>query len=72
MTNRKFRAMVRSGHLIESLIIAIYIYTTASNYPAFDAVVKFIFLPALTISGIVLWRQPQILKLFKRRASARS
>ena len=27
MTNSKFRAIVRSGHLIESLIIAIYIFS---------------------------------------------
>jgi hypothetical protein len=66
MSNRQFRMLTRAGHLVESCAVFLYFYSPLGNDPTFEFIVKFIFLPALVISGTLLWQQARILKTFRR------
>ena len=68
MSNKQFRQVVRFGHIIEGALIAIYIYSPWSSNPAFDALIKFVIVPLIILSGIALWQQPKILKLIRQRS----
>ncbi|MCU0480625.1 MAG: hypothetical protein MUE54_05360 [Anaerolineae bacterium] len=67
MSNKQIRQAVRILHIIGGSMITAYIYSYAlSSSDIYRLVMQIIVTPALIISGIVLWQQPRILKLFKK------
>ncbi len=66
MSNKQFRQIVRFGHIVEGVLIAIYIYSPLSSNPAFDALIKFVILPLIVLSGLALWQQPRVMKVIRR------
>lgn len=66
MSNKQFRQTVRIGHIIEGVMIALYLYspTLAANV-VYAGIVKFVVFPAIVISGLLLWQQPRVLKFFR-------
>lgn len=70
MSNKQIRQLVRILHLLGGLAIGLYIYSPWGPGTWLEPVVKFGVLPALVISGIILWQQPRFLKLVRQGAAS--
>lgn len=66
MSNRQLRITIRWIHLIGGALIAASIYSpTLHASETMTAILRFGVLPLLIVSGVVLWQQPKIMKLFR-------
>lgn len=73
MTNRQIRTYLRYAHLIEGILIAIYIYSPAAQQnPIYSGLIQFVVLPFIVISGLALWQQPRINRWRRQFAGAAS
>lgn len=69
MSNKQIRQLVRVLHILGGIAIGVYIYSPWGPGTWLEPVVKFGILPALVISGIVLWQQPRLLKAVRGGAT---
>ncbi|MBO6637397.1 MAG: hypothetical protein JJ920_05625 [Roseitalea sp.] len=59
------RSILRYLHLAAGVAIAAFIYSpTLQSIVAFEAVLRFVVIPAIGISGLLMWKP----KLLRRRA----
>lgn len=73
MTNKQLRTYIRYVHLLEGILIAIYIYSpTAQQSPIYSGMVQLVIVPFIVISGLALWQQPRINKWWRQFAGAAS
>ncbi|MEL6403016.1 MAG: hypothetical protein AAFN11_13565 [Chloroflexota bacterium] len=73
MSNKTFRQVIRIGHIIEGILIALFIYspTLAAN-STYIALMQFVVFPAIAISGLLLWQQPRVLKFVRQMTNQNS
>ncbi len=69
MSNKQLRNVLRVVHLVLAVVMAVLIYSPLRLDNTFAAVVQFIVVPVAGISGIVMWQQPAVVKLFNRRST---
>lgn len=69
MSNKQLRNVLRVVHLVLAVVMAVLIYSPLRLDSTFAAVVQFIVVPVAGISGIVMWQQPAVVKLFNRRSA---
>jgi hypothetical protein len=65
LTNKTFRNIQRTIHIIAGSLLAIYIYSPWSSVEAFSFAIKWVALPILILSGIAMWQLVKVRKLFK-------
>lgn len=71
MSNKLFRQVVRWLHLIEGAVLGLYFYSPwGGEGTLLEASIVYFFFPALVISGILLWQQPRVMKLFRGQKAA--
>ena len=63
------RAIVRCLHLILAIPIIGYIYSPFELIPSYAFPTRFIFLPAMVLSGLWMWKGHVVRRLFARRPS---
>jgi len=68
MSNKRFRQIVRAAHLIEGIMIGAYFYSPLGASAAYADLLRFVIIPLVVISGLVMWQQPRVLKLLRRNA----
>lgn len=66
MSNKQFRNINRIAHLIEGVFIALFVYSPLRTDDTYIALMQFVILPAIIISGMFMWQQPRIMKLLRR------
>ncbi|MEM8529434.1 MAG: hypothetical protein AAGF95_01240 [Chloroflexota bacterium] len=66
MSGKLFRQLARAIHTVGSVVIATYIYSSWSSDPVFTMMVQFVTIPLLALTGIAMWQQSRLLKLFQR------
>ena len=66
MSTKQFRNTVRLIHLIIASCMAVFIYSPLRLDSTFTAITQFLVVPIVLMSGIVMWQQPFVLKVFKR------
>lgn len=67
MSNKQFRQVVRVGHIVEGALIAAFIYSpTLRASGAYTAIIQFVVLPLIILSGVLLWQQPRVMKWLRR------
>jgi hypothetical protein len=66
MSNKQLRNIVRIAHIIEGVFIGLFVYSPLRTDETYLAMMQFVILPAIIISGVFMWQQPRILKLFRR------
>lgn len=64
MNPRRFRNTIRWIHLVLSAVLGVYLYSPWSSAPLFGAIVKFGIFPMVGITGVALWQQRFVQKLF--------
>lgn len=63
------RRVLRWGHLIASGVIGTYLYSPLSDDPIFYALTAYVVFPAMALSGLWMWNQGRIGRMFKRASS---
>ena len=66
MSNRRLRQPVRALHIIEAIVLGAFIYGPWGDGSLLEAAIQFFFFPALGVSGVMLWQQPRLVKLFRK------
>ena len=62
------RAILRTIHLILAIPIVDYIYSPFEVLPDYAFPTRFIFLPAMVVTGLWMWRGQWVRRLILRRA----
>ena len=66
MSNKVFRQVVRWSHILIGALMVTYIYSaTLRENAIFAGLVQFVVVPAIIVSGVLLWQQPRIGKLIR-------
>ena len=63
------RWIFRWIHIILSIPIVGYIYSPFQQIPNYAPVTRFVFMPALILSGLWMWKGHLVTRLFSRRAA---
>ncbi|MEM8859025.1 MAG: hypothetical protein AAGD96_11935 [Chloroflexota bacterium] len=66
MSNKTLRQTTRILHFMGAAFIGAFVYGPWGDGSTLEAINQFVIIPALTISGILLWQQPRVMKLFRR------
>lgn len=61
------RAIIRSVHLILAIPIIGYIYSPFDQIPNYAPLTRFVFLPAMVLSGLWMWKGYLVRRLFLKR-----
>lgn len=62
MSNRGFRNVLRWVHVIGGSVIATFVYSPWGADPTFAALTRFVVIPVLIVTGVVMWQQPRVVK----------
>jgi hypothetical protein len=62
------RSIWRIFHLILAIPIIGYIYSPFDQIPNYAPVTRFVFLPAMVLSGLWMWKGHLVLRLFSKRS----
>ncbi|WP_152612965.1 hypothetical protein [Tateyamaria sp. ANG-S1] len=66
MTAASFRSSLRWFHVVGGLIVGTYLYSPWSANAAFAVLTLYVVTPALVLSGIAMWKQGVLMRLFRR------
>lgn len=70
-TTKTLRDRLRISHLGEGTVLAAYIYSPLGDMAGPRAFIRFVLLPAMVVSGVVMWRLPALRsRLHARRSTA--
>jgi len=61
---KKVRIMIRWMHIVFGLIILCYIYSPFHEVVAFQIIMKFGIIPAITFTGLWIWKFKAINRIF--------
>jgi hypothetical protein len=68
MSSKQIRIIARYAHLVEGILIALFIYSPAlRNNGLYAGFIQFVVLPLIVLSGLLLWQLPRINKWRNRR-----
>jgi hypothetical protein len=70
MSNKPLRQTVRIAHLVEGILIGIYFYSPLGSEPFYGDLIRFVVLPLIVVSGLVMWQQPRVVRLLRRQRAA--
>lgn len=68
MSNKNLRNVIRFIHLMAAVTLGIYFYSPIAGNETLKLVIQFVTLPSILLTGITLWQQAYINKLFNRNA----
>lgn len=67
LTRRHVRNLQRTGHLVAGAALLIYVYAGPILGPGFIAVVQWVVVPVVVLSGIALWKWSRIRTMLRGR-----
>lgn len=66
-SQRQLRTLQRSAHLLAGAILVVYVYAAQGLGSTFVAVVRWLVVPSLVLSGLALWKWPRVRAWLRRR-----
>jgi hypothetical protein len=66
---KRERSILRWIHLVFAVPIVGYIYSPFEKIPDYAFTVRFIFLPALALVGLFMWKGHVLRRLFSKRSA---
>ena len=69
MNDATKRSILRSIHIILSIPILGYIYSPFEELPNYAPAVRFVFLPAIVLSGFWMWKGHVLRRLISKRSA---
>ena len=70
ISNKTLRDIQRAIHLVAAFVLAGYVYSPAGSDPAFATLTRAVVFPVLTLSGLLIWKLPQLRRRLRRRSPA--
>jgi hypothetical protein len=70
MNSANKRSILRWIHIVFSIPIIGYIYSPFENIPQYAAPARFVFLPALVLTGLWMWKGQAVRRLFSKGSAA--
>ena len=67
MSNATQRLICRWIHIVLSVPILGYIYSPFKELPNYAPAVRYVFLPAIVVSGLWMWQGPNVRRRLSRR-----
>ena len=71
MAGRQVRTLQRAAHLVAGALVVAYVYLPIAPGSAAQLGVRWGGLPALVVTGVVLWQWPRLRRLLRARGAAR-
>jgi len=68
ISNLAQRTIGRWIHIVFSIPILGYIYSPFENLPQYAPLVRFVFLPVMVLSGLVMWKGHVLRRLILKRS----
>lgn len=68
--NKTTRIVLRWTHLLMAWPLGAFIYTPARENEAFVFFMQFVFVPLLAITGLWMWQQARLRRLYRRLREA--
>ena len=68
--NKTIRIGLRWTHLLIGWLIGALVYTPARENEAFILLMQFVFVPLLVITGLWMWQQARVRRLYRRLREA--
>ena len=68
ISNATQRTIGRWIHIVFSIPILGYIYSTFENLPQYAPLVRFVFLPVMVLSGLWMWKGHVFRRLILKRS----
>ena len=66
ISNKQLRLILRYTHLAAGILIIIFVYSPLGDVPAFELFVQIALIPIVVVTGIWIWQQARVRKLFAR------
>lgn len=64
--NKMLRTATRWTHLLLGWLIGVFVYTPAREDDTFVLLMQVVFVPAVVLTGVWMWQQARIRRLYKR------
>lgn len=64
--NKATRTILRSTHLVMAFLIGVFIYSPARDSEAFVLLVQVAVVPAAALTGVWMWQQARVRRLYGR------
>jgi hypothetical protein len=69
MSNAAQRSIIRWIHIVLSIPILGYIYSPFDKIPQYAPAVRFVFFPAIVLSGLWMWKGHLLLRLISKKSA---
>ena len=66
------RSILRWIHVIVSIPILGYIYSPFEEIPKYAPAIRFVFLPIMVLSGLLMWKGHVLQRLISKRSASRN
>lgn len=64
--NRPTRIVLRWTHLLVGWLIGVFVYTPMRENETFVLLMQVVFVPAVVVTGLWMWQQARIKRLYRR------
>ena len=64
--NKMTRTILRSTHLVMAFLIGLFIYSPARENETFVLLVQVAVVPAALLTGVWMWQQARVRRLYRR------
>lgn len=66
MSNKVLRQVLRWGHMVVGALMIAFVYSaTLRSLDGYVALMQFVVVPAVMVSGVVMWQQARLGKLLQ-------
>ena len=69
MTQATKRAILRSFHIVLAIPIIGYVYSPFDKLPEYAGPTRYVFFPALVLSGLWMWKGHVVRRLFSGKSA---
>ena len=66
VSNKRLRLILRYTHLAAGILIVPFVYSPLGDFPAYELLVRIALIPVGVITGIWIWQQARVRRLFAR------
>ncbi|HEX8599674.1 MAG TPA: hypothetical protein VF952_14315 [Chloroflexia bacterium] len=70
ISNHRIRTIQRVMHLFAAAYLVFYLYGPLGQEPIVANITKFLVIPMLVITGMVMWQLPKLSKALRKKAEA--
>ncbi len=70
-SNKRQRDIQRIVHLVGGAALLLYLYTPLGSAPSFTALLQFLIVPLVVITGMLMWQMPRLRKLLQGQRQGR-